>query len=459
MTAASTQPPMPRDPLPKTAIEALVSGRHGDPFAVLGPHRLDGGHWVVRVFRPGVARALLIDAATGAEITELIRTHPDGLFSAMLARADRPYYRLRFIEGDHAFEEEDPYRFPPVLGEVDNYLFAEGRHLRLYEKLGAHPAVIEGVAGASFAVWAPNASRVSVVGDFNDWDGRRHPMRKRQESGVWELFLPGIASGRLYKYELLGPNGELLPLKADPFGFEQELPPATASRSHGLPHHRLGRRGVDGSAPRPRHAIAAPISIYEVHLGSWRRGDDNSFLDLRRARRRRSSPTSRTWASPISSCLPITEHPFDGSWGYQPIGLFAPTARFGTPEAFARFVDRCHQAGIGVIIDWVPAHFPTDAARPRALRRHGALRARRPAAGLPPRLEHADLQFRPRARWRNFLRRQRAVLARALSHRRRSASMPSPRCSTSTTAARRASGSRTSMAGARTSKPSTSCAR
>ena len=358
MTAASTQPPLPRDPLPKTAIEALVSGRHGDPFAVLGPHRLDGGHWVVRVFRPGVARALLIDAATGAEITELIRTHPDGLFSAMLARADRPYYRLRFIEGDHAFEEEDPYRFPPVLGEVDNYLFAEGRHLRLYEKLGAHPAVSEGVSGTSFAVFAPNASRVSVVGDFNDWDGRRHPLRKRQESGLWEIFLPGIASGRFYKYELLGPNRELLPLKADPFGFEQELPPSTASRIHGLPDHPWGDEAWRAGAAAT-HAIAAPISIYEVHLGSWRRGADNSFLDYD-ALAETLVPYVKDMGFTHIELLPITEHPFYGSWGYQPIGLFAPTARHGTPEAFARFVESCHAAGIGVIMDWVPAHFPSD---------------------------------------------------------------------------------------------------
>jgi 1,4-alpha-glucan branching enzyme len=358
MTAATGQRPLPRDPLPRAAIEALVSGRHGDPFAVLGPHRLDGDRWIVRVFRPGVGRALLIDAATGEEIAELNRIHRDGLFSAMISRPDCPHYRLRFIEGDHAFEEEDAYRFPPVLGELDNHLFAEGRHLRLYEKLGAHPAMSEGISGTSFAVFAPNASRVSVVGDFNGWDGRRHSMRKRQESGLWEIFLPGIGSGQLYKYELLGPHGELLPLKADPFGFEQEQPPSTASRIHGLPnpswHDEAWRAGAAGA-----HDIAAPIAIYEVHLGSWRRGAHNSFLDYD-ALAATLVPYVKDMGFTHIELLPITEHPFYGSWGYQPIGLFAPTARYGTPEAFTRFVESCHAAGIGLIMDWVPAHFPSD---------------------------------------------------------------------------------------------------
>ncbi|MET0483002.1 MAG: 1,4-alpha-glucan branching enzyme, partial [Aestuariivirgaceae bacterium] len=358
MTAASGRRALSRDPLSQGTIDALVSGRHGDPFAVLGPHRVDKG-FVVRVFRPGVARAMLVDSASGEELAELERIHREGLFSAILPdRSERPRYRLRFIEGDHVFEEEDPYRFPPVLGDVDNYLFAEGRHLRLYEKLGAHPATSEGIAGTSFAVFAPNASRVSVVGDFNGWDGRRHPMRKRQESGLWEIFLPALDSGALYKYELLGPQGELLPLKADPFGFAQELPPSTASRIHGLPSHSW--QDADWRARAAgAHDIAAPISIYEVHLGSWRRGAYDSFLDYD-ALAQTLVPYVKDMGFTHVELLPVTEHPFYGSWGYQPIGLFAPTARHGTPEAFARFVEACHRSGIGVIMDWVPAHFPSD---------------------------------------------------------------------------------------------------
>jgi 1,4-alpha-glucan branching enzyme len=358
VTAASGRRALSRDPLSQGTIDALVSGRHGDPFAVLGPHRVDKG-FVVRVFRPGVARAMLVDSASGEELAELERIHREGLFSAILPdRSERPHYRLRLIEGDHVFEEEDPYRFPPVLGDVDNYLFAEGRHLRLYEKLGAHPATSEGIAGTSFAVFAPNASRVSVVGDFNGWDGRRHPMRKRQESGLWEIFLPALDSGALYKYELLGPQGELLPLKADPFGFAQELPPSTASRIHGLPSHSW--QDADWRARAAgAHDIAAPISIYEVHLGSWRRGAYDSFLDYD-ALAETLVPYVKDMGFTHVELLPVTEHPFYGSWGYQPIGLFAPTARHGTPEAFARFVEACHRSGIGVIMDWVPAHFPSD---------------------------------------------------------------------------------------------------
>jgi 1,4-alpha-glucan branching enzyme len=218
--------------------------------------------------------------------------------------------------------------------------------------------VSEGLAGTSFAVFAPNASRVSVVGDFNGWDGRRHPMRKRQESGLWEIFLPALDRGVLYKYELLGPHGELLPLKADPFGFEQELPPSTASRIHGLPSHSWSDEDWRAAAAAA-HDITSPISIYEVHLGSWRRGAYNTFLDYD-ALAETLVPYVKDMGFTHVELLPVTEHPFYGSWGYQPIGLFAPTARHGSPQAFARFVEACHRAGIGVIMDWVPAHFPAD---------------------------------------------------------------------------------------------------
>jgi 1,4-alpha-glucan branching enzyme len=234
---------------------------------------------------------------------------------------------------------------------------AEGRHLRLYERLGAHPVTVNGVAGVSFAVFAPSARRVSVVGHFNSWDGRRHVMRKRHESGVWELFVPAITAGELYKFEILGVDGKLLPLKADPLAFEQETPPSTASRVLGLKTREWRDADWFGSAAA-RQALNAPISIYEVHLGSWRRGDGMLSYERLAAE---LVPYVADMGFTHVEFLPVSEHPFYGSWGYQPIGLFAPTARYGTPEGFARLVEAFHQSGIGVIIDWVPAHFPSDA--------------------------------------------------------------------------------------------------
>jgi 1,4-alpha-glucan branching enzyme len=270
---------------------------------------------------------------------------------------DTPY-RLRFTKGEAQWEEEDAYRFPLFLGELDVHLLAEGTHRRLYEKLGAHPVTLAGAEGVVFAVWAPNARRVSVVGDFNGWDGRRHPMRKRHEAGVWELFIPGVQRGACYKYEIIGVDGTKLPLKADPLAFAAEVPPSTASRVHGLVAHEWG----DDEWVATRGGLqdrSAPVSIYEVHLGSWRRGEGNSFLDYDRLADE-LIPYVRDLGFTHIELLPISEHPFSGSWGYQPVGLFAPTSRFGDPNGFARFVDRCHANGIGVLVDWVPAHFPSD---------------------------------------------------------------------------------------------------
>jgi 1,4-alpha-glucan branching enzyme len=357
MTGALKKPRAKAGETPDSAaIEAIIAGRHGDPFAILGPHQSAEG-LSIRVFAP---EADEIDAIgeTGRLLGSLEKLHHAGFFaSAIGSPVDTPY-RLRFRSADGEWEGEDPYHYPPVLGDIDLHLLAEGTHRRLYEKLGAHLTTCEGTRGVVFAVWAPNAQRVSVVGDFNGWDGRRHPMRKRHEAGIWELFIPALEAGALYKFEILGRNGEFLPLKSDPVALEQEVPPSTASRVHGLPRHDWGdeawmeRRG----AAQDR---SAPISIYEVHLGSWRRGEHNSFLDY---------DTLADYLIPYITdlgfthieLLPISEHPFSGSWGYQPLGLFSPTSRFGPPEAFARFVDRCHQKGIGVLIDWVPAHFPSD---------------------------------------------------------------------------------------------------
>jgi 1,4-alpha-glucan branching enzyme len=252
---------------------------------------------------------------------------------------------------------EDPYRFPVVLGEMDVWLLGEGTHLRPFEVLGAHPSNMLGVDGTRFAVWAPNASRVSVVGDYNHWDGRRHPMRLRRECGVWELFLPGVQAGALYKFEVRAQSGEVLPARADPYALQSELRPATASRVGGLPAK------VTHSAQRQvANALNAPVSIYEVHLGSWRRvaEDHNRWLtwdELADA----LVPYALDMGFTHLELLPVSEHPFDGSWGYQPIGMYAPTARFGDAAGFGRLVARCHAAGIGLILDWVPAHFPSDA--------------------------------------------------------------------------------------------------
>jgi len=342
------------------AIAAVVGGRHGDPFSILGMHVHANAPVSVRAFWPGADSVTVLDGKTGRRVAGLEMLHPDGFFAGPVPRRRKPFsYRLRFTSGAVTWEAEDPYRFPPVLGEMDVYLMAEGSHRRIWERLGAHPSTVAKVEGVAFAVWAPNARRVSVVGDFNQWDGRRHPMRKRVEAGIWEIFLPGVPLGAIYKYELLGADGSLLPLKADPLGFAQERPPATGSRVVGPPRHEWN------DAPwmerrRESHGLQAPISIYEVHLGSWRRKDDDQFLtydDLAEE----LIPYAKEMGFTHIECLPVSEHPFSGSWGYQPIGLFAPTSRFGGPEEFARFVDRCHQADLGVVIDWVPAHFPTDA--------------------------------------------------------------------------------------------------
>lgn len=345
-----------RDDLEPQAAEAIVTGRHTDPFAVLGRHGALGGPWTVRTFQPH-AEAVSLTDAQGAALGEMERIHPDGLFSIVMDEVPEAY-RLTLRAGRHMWAIDDPYRFPPLLGEMDSHLMAEGRHRKIYERLGAHPTTADGVDGVMFGVWAPNARRVSVVGDFNAWDGRRHIMRKRLESGVFELFIPNLQKGLYYKFEVVGAHGNLLPLKTDPFAFAMEAPPDTSSVVHGLTAYDW----TDDDWMSRRAALSAadaPISIYEVHLGSWRRTLDNETLDYDTLAEQ-LIPYVKEMGFTHMELLPISEHPFSGSWGYQPIGLYAPTARFGTPEGFARFVDAAHRAGIGIIIDWVPAHFPTD---------------------------------------------------------------------------------------------------
>lgn len=333
------------------AAQAIIDGRHADPFNYLGPH-VEGDESVLRVFLPDAEQVEVLD--DDGHVSGLERIHDAGLFEGHVDLHDR-HYRLRARFGDNAVELEDPYRFPPILSDLDLHLLGEGNHLELYNKLGAHPMQLEGVDGVGFVVFAPNARRVSVVGDFNFWDGRRHAMRVRG-NGYWEMFVPGAREGDKYKYELVGQDGRLLPLKSDPVAFSAEMRPATASVVVDL--KRLPR-------PRPlEHDVNsrhAPMSIYEVHLGSWRRNPEEGhrWLNYRELAEQLPAYVSDLGFTHIE-LMPISEHPFDGSWGYQPTGLFAPTSRFGSPADFVAFIDACHQAGLGVLIDWVPGHFPDD---------------------------------------------------------------------------------------------------
>ena len=339
-----------------TAIADLIGARANDPFALLGMHEEAGRLWVTALL-PG-AREVEVISLSGALLAKLPLVHPDGLFDGALeAGRMRCDYRLRVRWDEATHVIDDPYRFAPLLGEADAWLIAEGRHTRLYEVLGAHPRTLEGVAGTVFAVWAPGARRVAVVGDFNFWDGRRHPMRLRRECGVWELFVPGVAAGAHYKYEILDAGGAMLPHKADPFARAAELRPATASivAAPGLPRKA---RGPEGGRDRA-------VSIYELHAASWRRGPGGRFLTWSEIADQ-LLPYVRELGFTHIELLPIMEHPFDGSWGYQPTALYAPTARHGSPQDFTAFVTRCHDAGIGVLLDWVPGHFPSD---PHALAR------------------------------------------------------------------------------------------
>jgi 1,4-alpha-glucan branching enzyme len=336
-------------------IEAIVAGSHEDPFAVLGPHEARGA-LRLRAFVPG-AETLEAVTPAGERLAALARHHPGGFFEGTLAK--RTPYRLRATRGADTWTTDDAYAFGPVLGPLDDWLLAEGTHARLFDRLGAHARTHEGAAGVHFAVWAPNARRVSVVGDFNGWDGRRHVMRRRLDIGVWEIFVPGIGEGALYKYEVIGAGGDLLPLKSDPLGFGSELRPSTAS----VVRDTESFPWTDGewmAARAPRDHRRSPMAVYEVHPGSWRHAGDGRWLDWD-ALAEALVPYVAGLGYTHVELMPVNEHPLDASWGYQPIGLFAPTARFGEPAGFARFVDRCHAAGIGVLLDWVPAHFPTDA--------------------------------------------------------------------------------------------------
>ncbi|MBK8162622.1 MAG: 1,4-alpha-glucan branching protein GlgB [Gammaproteobacteria bacterium] len=341
-------------PLPDE-IQKLLSAQHHDPFSFLGRHR-SGEEEVVRAYIPGATRVGIAEP----DLT-LTRLHDTDLFEWRGRQGTVPeHYRLVWTIGSGAAHTAyDPYCFAPQLPDFDLYLFGEGKHQHAYRFLGAHPHSVAGIHGTLFAVWAPNAVRVSVVGDFNAWDGRRHPMRSRGGSGIWELFIPGIAVGALYKFELRNRDTGSILLKTDPYGQQFEVRPRTASivaDRAPYPWQDQGwieqRRGMDW--------LHAPVSIFEVHLGSWRLGAHGEFLDYRELARR-LVPYALDMGFTHIELLPITEHPLDASWGYQTTGYYAPTSRFGSPDDFRYFVDHCHRNGIGVILDWAPGHFPKDA--------------------------------------------------------------------------------------------------
>ncbi len=348
----------------KSDIELIVRGEHHEVFRVLGAHPVEteaGPAVAVRAFLPDAASIRLVSDSLPAPIP-MVRVHPGGFFEAVATdRSDLFTYRLEVSDHEgRKTEIHDPYSFWPILTDYDLYLLGEGNHLEAYEKMGAHPWECGGVSGVFFAVWAPNASRVSVVGDFNSWDGRRHPMRIRVSCGVWELFIPGLGEGTHYKYEVRSKSGEHLFLKSDPFGFFAEIRPKTASIVRRLDHHTWGD-GEWMARRNEKQGLDRPISIYEVHLGSWKRhvDDVHSWLTYREMADDLVRYVHEMGFTHIE-LLPISEHPFDGSWGYQTTGYFAVSSRFGTPEDFQYFVDRCHQNDIGVLLDWVPAHFPMD---------------------------------------------------------------------------------------------------
>lgn len=355
-----------RTTAPLDQVTRLVEQRHENPFAILGPHEVetDGRKMLaIRAYLPHGAQAWVVDGPHGEEILRpMRRIHPAGVFEALCLPSNGNgclHYQLCVAdESGNTTTMHDPYRFPPLLTGYDLHLLNEGRHYRAYEKLGAQLRTIDGVDGVNFAVWAPNATSVSVIGDFNGWDGRRHPMRKHSSAGFWELFIPGLGEGTLYKYQIR--HHDQVCDKSDPFGFAAEMPPRTASKVVDI--NRYKWHDAEWLARRTQTDwFAQPISIYEVHLGSWRRpGDDPSrWLTYRELAHELVEYVKKMGYTHIE-LLPISEHPLTASWGYQTVGYYAVTSRYGTPQDFMYFVDLCHQNGIGVLVDWVPAHFPKD---------------------------------------------------------------------------------------------------
>ncbi len=349
------------DVVDRGAVESIVSAANGNPFAVLGPHQVSPGVWDVRVFVPWGEEVELLGYHDDAPLAPFQTVHPAGFRVARVESDERPGYRVRVTQDKFGHVFHDPYSFGSALADYDIAAITHSNDTVFYYIFGAHPIRHGKLPGLRFVVWAPSARNVSVIGDFNAWDGRRHPMRCHLGVGVWELFVPELECGCRYKFEIKGHHGEIVPQKADPVAFAAEHPPHTASVAHGLPPYQwsdadwLAKRAAGDDRNKP-------VAIYECHLGSWRRKmeENNRVLTYRELADTLVGYVKDMGFTHIEM-LPITEFPYDGSWGYQPVSLFAPTSRFGTPEDFAFFVDRAHQAGIGLILDWVPAHFPNDA--------------------------------------------------------------------------------------------------
>jgi 1,4-alpha-glucan branching enzyme len=347
--------------LPDDDYFPLIEARHCDPFRILGIREQDG-KWIARVFRPDVAKVEIVLDGKKAKSQALKRLDQEGMFEGEIEGFQTGTgYSLELTNHEGAkWRQRDPYSFGPVLGEMDIYLFNEGTHYDIYKKLGAHVKVIDEVPGVHFSVWAPSAQRVSVVGDFNNWDGRTHPMRKLVPSGVWEIFLPGVHEGAHYKFEIRGEHGDSH-LKTDPYAFFAQHGTQTGCMVFDLDRYQWSDQDWMHRRPRIDH-FNSPMSIYEVHIGSWQRilDDGNRHLSYRELGDR-LIPYVKEMGFTHIELMPVMEHPFDGSWGYQVVNYYAPTSRFGNPDEFRNFVDRCHQANIGVILDWVPGHFPKDA--------------------------------------------------------------------------------------------------
>ena len=340
---------------------AVIKGSHRDPFSILGMHIEEAAESpvvIVRAFRPDAKRVSVIETSTDKEFPMKL-LDDKGLFELLMPQRQEIFdYKLR-IENEEGFSVEliDPYSFLPVITEFDRHLFLQGVNYRAFEKMGAHPMTVQGIQGTYFSVWAPNALRVSVVGDFNYWDGSIHCMRMLGESGIWELFIPGIGQGSLYKFELETPHHQVVQ-KADPFGTYMQLPPETASVVYDLDGFEwTDQKWMDERLEKDH--LKEPMAVYEVHLGSWLRDDDNNMLNYRDIAEKLGEYCQQMGYTHVE-LLPVSEHPFYGSWGYQVVGYYAPTSRHGTPHDFMAFVDHLHQCGISVILDWVPAHFPKD---------------------------------------------------------------------------------------------------
>jgi 1,4-alpha-glucan branching enzyme len=355
--------------LDNESVKAIVNLQHQDVFSVLGMHNpptVSG--LIVRAFLPEALSVEVIDSKNNKLVATLNSVDQAGLFEGKLGRRKNTFdYRLRVYYKNESVIVDDPYRYPSLLTPEDLYLFCEGTDEQTYQWMGSHEVTVDNVQGTHFVLWAPNASRVSVVGDFNFWDGRRHVMRKHLSSGVWEIFLPNVAASASYKYELADQKFHIQPLKADPYTFSMQLAPETASKVMQNSDYQWQDQQWINDRDRLSNHYNGAVSIYEVHLGSWKRNQENnadhihapSYLTYRELAEQ-LVPYAVEMGFTHLQLMPVSEYPFDGSWGYQPIGLFAPTARFGSSDDFKFFVDCCHRAGIGLLLDWVPGHFPTD---------------------------------------------------------------------------------------------------